>query len=206
MCTSNMLLVVSEISGQQEKRGLKVFQRKRSWHKREREGEYRDSKFGPLIVGVLLIHRDTINSPKSSQWVRRGEDSEAGRSREERYWSKNPRMSQETYIMLTRALLFALQQGHCSTHTGVMHQTQTGKRTSLTCSHLPPRWLIGRGRPCVLSSFPLQVCSATSQQMSSSRTHVALCHLCLCEPKRLTTWSILGFFCPILSIIQQCPM
>lgn len=45
------------------------------------EGEYSDSKFGPLIVRVLLIHRDTINSPKSSHGVRRDENSDAGRCR-----------------------------------------------------------------------------------------------------------------------------
>lgn len=92
-----------------------------SWHKqRYRTGtsvEYSDKRCSPLIAGVLLIHRDTTNSAKSSRWLRRGEDSEPARCKEERYRSKNPRMSQETYIMLTRALLFALQQGHCSKHT-----------------------------------------------------------------------------------------
>ncbi len=74
----------------------KSFPEKRSWHKqsrdtkREEEGEYSDSKFGPLIAGVLLIHRDTINSPKSSQWVRRGEDSEARRCRRKSIDPKTP--------------------------------------------------------------------------------------------------------------------
>lgn len=88
-------LVVLGISGQQEKlQGLKVFQRKGADTsrdtKREEEGEYSDSKFGPLIVGVLLIHGDTINSPKSSHWVRRGEDSEAGRCRRRSIDPENP--------------------------------------------------------------------------------------------------------------------
>lgn len=84
-CVCDITLpVVLHISGQQEKlQGLKVFQRKGADTSRDtkqgEEGEYSYSKFGPLIVGVLLIHRDTINSPKSSQWVRRGEDSEAWR-------------------------------------------------------------------------------------------------------------------------------
>lgn len=89
-------LVVSDISGQQEERqGLKVSQRKgadtsRDTEREEEEGEYSDSKFGPLIVGVLLIHRDTINSPKSSPRVRRGEDSEAGRCRRKSIDPKTP--------------------------------------------------------------------------------------------------------------------
>lgn len=49
---------------------------------------------------------------------------------EERYWSKNPRTSQEVYIMLTRALLFALQQGHCSKHTHSSTQGHTHTHNS----------------------------------------------------------------------------
>lgn len=87
--------VASDISGQQGKlQGLKVFHRKGADTsrdtKQEEQGEYSDSKFGPLIVGVLLIHRDTINSPKSSQWVRKGEDSEAGRCKRKGIDPKTP--------------------------------------------------------------------------------------------------------------------
>lgn len=84
--------VVSDVSGQQEElQGLKVFHKKAADTSRDtKREEYSDSKFGPLIVGVLLIHRDTINSPKSSQWVRKGEDSEAGRCRMKIIDSKTP--------------------------------------------------------------------------------------------------------------------
>lgn len=115
------LLVVLAISGQQGKlQGLKVFQRKGADTsrdtKREEDGEYSDSKFGPLIVGVLLIHRDTINSPKSSQWVRRGEDSEAGRCRRKSIDPKTPGCPRSLHHadqgLTVRPSAGALQQTH----------------------------------------------------------------------------------------------
>ena len=148
-------LVVSDISGQQEElQGLKVSRWKGADTsrdtEREEEGEYSDSKFGPLIVGVLLIHRDTINSPKSSPWVWRGEDSEAGRCRRKSIDPKTPGSPRgptscwpgpycSPFSRGTAANTHTHTHTHISTpHTRVMHQTPTERKTSLT-----PGWLFG---------------------------------------------------------------
>lgn len=44
--------------------------------KGEKEEECSEGRIGPLIVWVLLIHKDAINSTKSRQWMQRDADSE----------------------------------------------------------------------------------------------------------------------------------
>lgn len=95
--------------------------------KREEEGKNKDSKFG-LLIGVLLIYRDTINSSKSSRgggWGRVRTARQSGEMQEETYWSINPRTSHEASIMLARSLRFALQQGHCSKRTYTLKYAET---------------------------------------------------------------------------------
>lgn len=78
---------------------------------------------GPLIVWVLLIHKDAINSPKSNRWVRRDADSETRSCSTKRIDPRTPRkipgeLHHADQSLIVRPSAGALQQ----TSTQVMHQ------------------------------------------------------------------------------------
>lgn len=79
---------------------------------------------GPLIVWVVLIHKDAINSPKSNQWVRRAADSETRSCSTKRIDPRTPvkipgELHHADQSLIVRPSAGALQQ----TSTQVMHQS-----------------------------------------------------------------------------------
>lgn len=103
---------------------------------------------------------------------------------EEKYWSKKPQDVPEDLHHADQGLTAcpsagALQQTHTHTHIGVMHQTQTKRKTSFPHNQAPPTmlavWRTRRPVWGILITQTNDVHSAAREQMSNTRTTVWLC-------------------------------